>query len=102
MIKHDYRDSRGIMRRVLLPPNGAIAPEEGIPIDMFDVLDELLHDVPWSFRERLYTALWRRNLIEVSDLQTSQGASLYMAAFKEAVKVDAFSVLTRVKELTTA
>lgn len=102
MIKHDYQDERGIMRRVLLPPTMDIPPEEGIPIDIFDVLDELMADVPWSFRERLYTALWRRNLIEVADLQSSQGASLYMAALKEAVKVDAFSIIKRVKELMTA
>jgi len=101
MIRYDYQDTRGIMRRVLIPSNVDIAPEEGIPVDIFDVLDELYTDTPWSFRERLYTALWRRNIIEVADLQSSQGATLYMAALKEAVKADAFSVLTRVKELMT-
>lgn len=100
MIKRDYRDERGVMRRVFIPEGYEVSLQEGIPADIFDVLDELYADTPWSFRERLYTALWRRNIIEVVDLQSSQGATLYMAALKEAVKADAFSVLTRVKELT--
>lgn len=99
LIKQDYRDERGIMRRVLVPADYAVQLQEGIPADMFDILDELYQDTPFSFRERLYNALWRRNVIEVQDLNTSQGASLYMAALKEAVKADAFSVITRVKEL---
>lgn len=98
--KVDYQDARGIQRRVLIPTTYVVPPEEGIPADIFAILDELYADTPLSFRQRLYQALWRRGIIEIEHLSTGQGVTLYMAALKEAVKHDALSVIKRVKELS--
>lgn len=63
MIKVDYRDNNGVMRRVQLM-NEHEPPEKGIPVDCYTLLDEFYHDTSERFRKALYNQLWAMGLIE--------------------------------------
>lgn len=87
-IVKEYLDDRGVQRRVLVDkPN--TRPSEGVPIDVFDILEDTFKDSPLSFRQKLYQGLWDRNLIEKKDFQKSTAPKDFRSALLAAIARDA-------------
>lgn len=96
--KLDYTNEHGNQRRVFVPDNGHVPPEEGIPADMYGQLEALYADAPASFRHRLYDALWRRGLIEPADFLRKDAGDLYRSAMLETLRFDALNAIALAKE----
>ena len=98
MIKKDYINQQGIQRRVWLL-NTLDDPEQGMPADVFDDLDELYQDASQAFRDKLYSRLWQLNLIEPQDFQKSSAIKRYRQALQFAIKHDATDAIRHIKKL---
>ena len=67
-MKVDWTDSDGIKRRSYIPDAMSdTPPQEGIPVDVYDILDESLGHVSDFFRMMFYHELWIRGMVEQSD-----------------------------------
>lgn len=94
MIK-EYTDERGIKRRVEvdLPSRN---PIEGVPVDVYDILDERLKDTPMSFRRAFYDKLWQRNLIQVSDFKRRKARDQVREALLSSIACDATDIVRQI------
>jgi hypothetical protein len=97
--KTDYTDRDGETRRVLLPANGEFRPEEGIPADMQPIVEQLYADATPAFRQRLWAALWRRNLIEPEQYLRPESAGVIRSALLEVLRYDALDLIAKAKEI---
>lgn len=96
-IKKEFQDERGIMRRVVVDKANT-RPSEGIPIDVFDVLDEMFEDCPLSFRKILYNGLWARGLIEKEDFSKRTALNDLRSALQASIARDASDIILKIKE----
>lgn len=94
-IVKDYMDERGIMRRVEVDKSST-RPSEGVPLDVFDLLDEIYEASPVQFRKALYKSLWDRGLIERKDYQRRTASQDFRSAFQAAVARDASDTITKI------
>lgn len=90
MFTKDYRDSRGIMRRVYVPSEFD-SPEEGVITSIY--LDALYPGVSDAFLSRLVDELWSRGLILPEDFQKPGASEITRAAFMAACRNDALSII---------
>lgn len=95
--KVDYRDNEGIQRRVLLPSDDGLNPDEGIPISL--PVDSLFSDMPLTFRVKLVDAFYAVGLVEASDFLVSGAAQRIQAALLSVVKHDVMDILALAKEV---
>lgn len=93
----DYMDERGIMRRVQVDKS-TTRPSEGVPLDVFDILDEIYGECPLSFRKALYKSLWDRGLIERKDYKRRNASNDFRSAFQASIARDAASTITKILE----
>lgn len=82
----DYTDSEGRKRRVLLPDDTTLTPDEGIPVSLD--LDALFPDAPVDFLTRLHNALWERDLIEAQDYLKPGAPEVYKRALLAVIRLD--------------
>ncbi len=95
----DYTDGNGLPRRVLLPDNGmTYSPEEGIPLDLYDDLDDLYKHMPDEFKANLIRELWARDLIEPADFMQASAPDRYRQAMLMVIKYDAMNAISLAKE----
>lgn len=90
-------DKHGRNRVSLLPDNEGDAVE-GIPLDVYDIIDHRYNEAPVEFRVELCKALYARGIIKPSDLQKPGAKKELMRAIQVASKVSANSLLKFIKE----
>jgi hypothetical protein len=95
-IKKDYRDSSGIMRRVLVPNDDANL-SEGVPLSLD--LERLYSDVPIGFVAKLSEALFNRGLIEPSDFMKPGAHELCRDAVMDVMREDALSIISLARSM---
>lgn len=88
MVEKEFVDDRGIRRRVYVPDRYS-KPEEGMPIDVFAILDDLLSDTPLSFRKSFYGRLWDIGLITPNDFLRKNAQADVRRAYQNAISSDA-------------
>jgi len=88
--KVDYTDKHGIKRRVILPDDDSIPPDEGImvSVDLERIFD---HMSPESLKQ-LYNECWIRGLIEPSDFQKPGAGELYVQVMRAVYRHDWLTV----------
>lgn len=94
-IEKEYTDERGVQRRVIVDKPNTKA-SEGIPIDVFDILDNTFNESPLSFRIKLYKGLWDRGLIEKKDFLKSTAAKDFRSAILAAIARDAETAIQNI------
>jgi hypothetical protein len=92
----EYRDSEGIMRRVIVPSDDGANPEEGIPVSL--QVDLLYEHMPLPFRQRLTDALWAQGLIEPADYLRAGAAEKIRAAWLSVVRYDVLDIQNLARE----
>jgi hypothetical protein len=90
----EYRDTDGILRRVLAPETAD--PSEGVPLSL--PVDELYWHMPLDFRQRLVKELWAVGLVEPKDFLAAGAAERIRAALLSVVKHDVFDIQKFAKE----
>jgi len=95
-VTKDFRDERGIMRRVLLPHDDA-NPEEGVPLSLN--LDHLYEHAPPDFVAQLSSALFSRGLVEPRDFLRPGGHELTRDAVLDCVREDALSIISLARSM---
>lgn len=96
----DWIDERGIQRRSVVP-NSEANPAEGVPKDVFDLLDVFLHETPITFRRKFYGYLWAFELIEPQDYATKNAHRKVRQALNSAVSRDATDIIRYLDEELT-
>lgn len=99
MTKLDYTDKNGLRRRVLVKSEYD-NPEKGIPIDVYDVLDEYLEDASTTFRHKLYTRLWDMGLIEANDFLAATAKQRVRQALNSSLARDAVDITRHILNIT--
>jgi len=97
----DYIDENGIQRRVLMPEDSRVSPDEGIPADAFYLLEALYADAPVAFRKELFGHLWTMGLIEPRDYLMPDAVEKYQRALRLTIRHDALSAIRIIKENVT-
>lgn len=97
MVKLEYEDSRGFRRRVIVP-SSYDKPEMGIPIDIYDLLDEYLAEIPELIRVELYKQLWRRHLIEMHDFMNMTSGKRMRESLIATFNMSAVNIIQYIKE----
>lgn len=93
----DYLDAEGIKRRVILPSDDGLNPEEGIPVSV--PVDTLYEHMPLEFRRDLVEALWNNGLIESIDFLRKDAPDKIRASLLSVVKHDTMDILALAKEM---
>lgn len=95
LVPVDVHDAFG-HRRVLVPSDGSVPAEEGIPISL-DVRSLYRH-MPAAFVAQLSEALWAVGLVEPKDFLVAGAADKVRAALLGVVKYDALDILSLATE----
>ncbi len=93
----DYIDAEGIKRRVILPSDDGVNPEEGIPISV--PVDTLFEHAPIEFRRALVDALWANGLIEKDDFLRKDAPDKIRASLLSVTKHDTMDILNLAREM---
>lgn len=93
----DYVDAEGIKRRVLLPSDDGMNPEEGIPVSV--PVDTLFEHMPIEFRRALVEALWNNGLIESIDFLHKDAPDKIRSSLLSVVKHDTMDILNLAREM---
>lgn len=99
MIK-EYTDASGIKRKVKLLRTTDL-PEEGIPVDCYNDIAELLVNSTQHFREKFFHLLWENGLIEPKDFLHKTAHDRVRQALQMAMKRDAADIIQYITTLHT-
>lgn len=99
MIK-EYVDQRGVKRRVKVM-SSSDDPSEGIPIDVYNDLSELLGDSSENFKTKFFSLLWEVGLIEPKDFLHKAAHEKLRQVLQMAMKRDASDIIQYITTLHT-
>lgn len=99
MIK-EYTDANGIKRRVKVL-NSSDMPEEGIPVDCYNDIAELLVNSTQHFREKFFHLLWENGLVEPKDFLHKTAHDRLRQCLQMAMKRDASDIIQYITTLNT-
>lgn len=99
MIK-EYTDVNGIKRKVKVL-NSTDDPTEGIPVDCYNDIAELLINSTQHFREKFFHLLWENGLIEPKDFLHKTAHDRLRQCLNMAMKRDAADIIQYITSLHT-
>ncbi len=97
MIQLEYIDQNGIHRRVKVSNRGD-NPQIGIPVDVYDLIDEMYTDMPDKLRVELCKQLWNRNLIESKDFHHPTAGKRVRESLIATYNLSAVNLIMYIKE----
>lgn len=100
MIIKEYVDERGVKRRVKVLRSSDSA-NEGIPIDVYNDLSELLSNSSENFKTKFFSLLWEVGLIEPKDFLHKTAHERSRQCLSMAMKRDASDIIQYITSLHT-
>ena len=99
MVKVDYVDSNGLNRRVLLK-NEYDNPQKGIPIDVYETINELYSNATNEFKNGFYTRLWNMGLVEPHNFASNDAKTKVRQCLNASLACDATDLTRRILSIT--